>query len=104
MTTVFFRYNRKLWGWATLPLILVPFAECLFELLIPKVLSMPVSPFVRMIALLVAVAASCAWIGFVSVGMKNPKRRVTYIGICNLFNVLLAAILIHNILIEIGYK
>ncbi len=103
MTIIFFRNKRNLWGWATLPLILVPLAELLFDLFVPKVLSIPVSPFVRMTALLVAVAASCAWIGFVSVGMKNKKRRITYIGICNLFNVLLAAILIYNILIEIGY-
>ena len=103
MTIIFFRRKRKLWGLATLPLIMVPLTEFLFELFLPKVLSLPVTPFIRMTALLVAVAASCAWIGFVSVGMKNKKRRVTYIGICNLFNVLLAAILIYNILKEIGY-
>lgn len=103
MTLIFFRKKRNLWGWATLPLTLVPLTEFLFELLLPKVFSVPITPFVCMIALLVAVAASSAWIGFVSVGMKNKKRRITYIGICNLFNVLLAAILIYNILKALGY-
>lgn len=103
MAAVFFRKKRKIWALATLPLTLVPFMEVLFDFFIPDLLSIPVGPFVRMIALLVAVIVSCVWIGCVSMSMKSKKRRVTYIGITNVFNLTLAIILIYYILIEIGY-
>ncbi len=103
MSIVFFRKKRKIWGLATLPLTLVPLMEVVFELVIPKAFSMTVSPFVRMIALVVAVIISCVWIGCVSMSMKSKKLRVTYIGITNIFNLILAIILIYNILIELGY-
>ncbi len=103
MAVVFFRKKRKIWALATLPLTLVPFMEVLFDFFIPTVLSVPTGPFVRMIALLVAVIVSCVWIGCVSMSMKSKKRRFTYIGITNLFNLALAIILIYYILIEIGY-
>ncbi len=103
MAVVFFRKKRKVWALATLPLTLVPFMEVLFDFFIPTVLAIDIGPFVRMIALLVAVIASCVWIGCVSMSMKSKKRRITYIGITNVFNLTLAIILIYYILIEIGY-
>ncbi|MBP1542783.1 MAG: hypothetical protein J6A16_01695 [Oscillospiraceae bacterium] len=98
MSIVFFRKKRSFWGWATLPLILVPLTEFVFDMLLVSAIQLSIGPYGRIIAILVAVAVSCAWIGFVSGGMKNKKRRITYIGIANVFNVLLAAILIYNIL------
>ncbi len=103
MALVFFRKKRNVWGLATLPLMLVPMMEVLFDLVIPNTFSVEISPFVRMIALLVAVIASCVWIGCVSMSMKSKKRRATYIGITNVFNLTLAIILIYYILIELGY-
>ncbi len=103
MALVFFRKKRKVWGLATLPLTLVPLMEVLFELILPKAFSLDVGPFVRMIALVVAVIISCVWIGCVSMSMKSKKLRVTYIGITNVFNLILAIILIYYILIEVGY-
>lgn len=98
IVVVFFRKKRKFWAYATLPLTLVPFTEFVFDLLLYQAIHIQVGPYGRILALLVAVAGSCAWIGAVSGGIKNNKKRVTYIGITNLFNILLAAILVHNIL------
>ncbi|MBE6890227.1 MAG: hypothetical protein E7485_09475 [Ruminococcaceae bacterium] len=101
IVVLFFRKKRNLWAWATLPLTLVPLCEFLLGLVFVELFSLTFSPFVRMIALVVAVACSCVWIGFISCAMKHKKKRITYIGITNLFNILLAAILIYNILPEI---
>lgn len=103
MAAVFFRKKRTVWALATLPLTLVPFMEVIFDFFLPTLLSITVGPFVRMIALVVAVIVSCVWIGCVSMSMKSKKRRITYIGITNVFNLTLAIILIYYILIEMGY-
>lgn len=98
---LFFRKKRKTWALATLPLMLVPLCEFVLDLVVTELIAIDVAPFARMVALVIAVAASCAWIGFVSVGMKHKKKRITYIAIANVFNVLLAVILIYNILGEL---
>lgn len=98
IVVVFFRKKRKLWALATLPLMLVPFTEFVFDLVLREAFGLQVGPYGRILAILIAVAVSCAWIGAVSEGIKNKKRRVTYIGMTNLFNITLAAILAYNIL------
>ncbi len=98
----FLRKKRKTWAVATLPLTLVPFAEAVMVLVFAKMLSITVDPYIRIIVLLIAVAVSCVWIGCASGMIKNKKRRFTYIGITNLFNVLLAAILVNDILSQMG--
>ena len=95
---VFFRKKRKFWALATLPLTLVPFTQFVMQFLVVDALGAQIGPFGRTLALLIAVAISCVWIGAVAGGMKNNKKRVTYVGITNVFNVILAAILVHNIL------
>lgn len=95
---VFIRKKRIQWALATLPLTLVPLCEFVLGLVVGELFGATVDIFVRLIALVVAVAVSCVWIGFVSGGFKNKKRRFTYIGITNIFNVTLAVIIIYNIL------
>lgn len=95
---VFFRKKRKLWALATLPLTLVPLTEFVLDFIFGFALKIVIGPYGRILALLIAIAISCAWIGTASIGIKNTKKRVTYIGITNAFNVILAAILAHNIL------
>ncbi len=95
---VFFRRKRKFWALATLPLMLVPFTNFVMEFLVVGTFGAQIGPFGKTLALIIAVAISCVWIGAVAGGMKNNKKRVTYVGITNVFNVLLAAILAHNIL------
>lgn len=98
----FLRKKRKTWAIATLPLTLVPFTEAFMFFVFAKLFSVSVDPFIRIIVLLVAVAVSCVWIGCASGSIKNKKRRATYIGITNLFNVLLAAILVNNVLTQMS--
>jgi hypothetical protein len=98
MVVVFFRAHRKQWGWATVPLMLVPVTDFVMEFLVGKAFKLDIEGYWGIFALLVAVAASCAWIGFMSNSLKNKRTRITYIGIANAFNVLLAAILIYNIM------
>ncbi len=96
---VFLRKKRKLWALATLPLMLIPFTQFIMQFLVVDTLHADIGPFGRILALLIAVGVSCAWIGAVSGPMKNNKIKVTYVGIANVFNVLLAAILVRNILL-----
>lgn len=100
MAIGFFVKKRNVWALATLPLTLVPLVEFVLDFVLASAISLEMTPYVRIIALLVAVAVSCVWIGFVSVGMKSKSKRFTYIGTTYVFNVLLAAILIYNILDE----
>lgn len=95
---IFFRSHHKEWAFATLPLTLVPFTEFVMVALFVNVFDMSVSIYWGIFALMAAVAISCAWIGFVSNGLKSRRTRITYTSIANGFNVLLAAILINSIL------
>ncbi len=101
IVVLFFKRKRKLWAFATLPLMLVPLCEFILDLVLIELFSLSFGPFGRIIGLLIAVAVSCVWIGLVSGGMKHKKKRVTYIAITNVFNILLATILIYNILNEL---
>lgn len=102
MAIGFFVKKRNLWALATLPLALVPLVEFLLDFVFESAISVELTPYVRIIGLLIAVAVSCVWIGFVSVGMKSRSKRFTYLGTTYVFNVLLAAILIYNILSELA--
>ncbi len=100
IVVLFFRKKRKLWALATLPLMLVPLCEFLLDFVFIEAFGIDFGPFARMVGLVIAVAASCVWIGFVSCSLKHKKKRITYIAITNAFNILLAIILIYNILNE----
>lgn len=96
---VFFRKKRPDWAWATLPITLLPFVDFCMEFVLVKMFHMEITLFAGILTLLMAVAASCGWIGFASGNLKSKRTKATYIGISNVFNVLLAAILIHNMLV-----
>lgn len=98
---IFFRRGHNEWALATLPLILLPFADFVLEIVVVKVFKVQVTAFGAMMTLVVALAASAAWIGAASnlLKTKHNKRTATFfISISNLFNVTLTAILIMNIL------
>lgn len=95
---VFFRTKRPKWGWATLPIMLVPITDFVVEILLMRVFRLDLSLYWGMLALIAAVAASCAWIGFMAVSFSHKRTKISYIGITNLFNVLLAAILINDMM------
>lgn len=98
IAVIFFRRKQKEWALAVLPLMLVPLTDFLLELLIIRVMKVEVDVFGGVLALLIAVAVSAAWIGAASQNLKSKKTGATYIAITNVFNVALAAILINTFL------
>ena len=95
---VFLCTKRRQWAWATLPLLLVPLTDITVELLLIKALNVEVTAFGAILALVIAVAISAAWIGFLAGHLDHKRYKASYISITNLFNVALAAIVISNIL------
>ena len=96
MAIAFFRAKRPKWGWATLPIMLVPITDFVAEILLKRVFKFELSLYWGILALVIAVAVSCAWIGFMAVSFAHKGTKISYIGIANAFNVLLAAILISD--------
>lgn len=89
--------HRK-WAWATLPLLLVPLTICVIEYLLISALKMEVTVFGGILALVIAVAVSAAWIGLYAGRLGSKRYKASYIGITNVFNIALAAIIISDIL------
>lgn len=98
ISAIFIRRKQKEWALASLPLVLVPMTDFVMELLVMKVFKVEVDAFGGVLALLIAVAFSAAWVGAASQNLKSKKTSVTYIAIANMFNVMLAAILINTML------
>lgn len=98
MVIVFFRTKRPKWALATLPIMLVPITDFMAEILLKRVFRFELSLYWGVLALVIAVAVSCAWIGFMAVSFSHKGTKISYIGIANAFNVLLAAILISDIM------
>ncbi|MGN0641225.1 MAG: hypothetical protein ACI4JT_09780 [Oscillospiraceae bacterium] len=94
----FFFTKRRQWALATLPLLLVPLTDIALEFLISKAFKVEVTDFGAVLALIIAVAISAAWVGFLAGHLDHKRYKASYIGITNLFNVALAAIIISNIL------
>ena len=95
---VFLCTKRRQWAWATLPLLLVPLTDITLEFLLTKAFNVDVTAFGAILALVIAVAVSAVWIGFLAGHLDHKRYKASYIGITNLFNVALAAIIISNIL------
>lgn len=95
ISVIFIRRKQKEWALATLPLVLVPVTDFVMELLVVKVMKVEIDPYGGALALLIAVAVSAAWMGAALHGLKSRKTGITYIVIGNMFNVMLAAILLN---------
>lgn len=99
---IFYKSKRKEWALATLPLMLVPLTDFVLEMIVVRMLKVEVTAFGGILALVIAVAASAAWVGASSDLLKHKRTKATYIGISNAFNIALAAILISDILTTAG--
>lgn len=101
LVLIYFRRGHSEWAIVTLPLILLPLTDFVVEMVMIKMFKVQVTAFGAMLSLVIAVAASAAWIGAASSKLKakhNRRTAATFIGISNVFNVALAAILIMDIL------
>lgn len=99
---IFYKSKRNEWVLATLPLMLVPLTDFVLEQVVVKMFKVEVTAFGGILTLVIAVAASAAWIGGASSLLKHKRTKATYIGISNAFNIALAAILINDILTTAG--
>ena len=98
---IYFKRDHKEWAIATLPLVLLPLSDFIIEMVLIKIFKVNVTAFAAILVLVIVVAASAAWIGAASAALRaNHSKRTaaTFIGISNVFNIALAAILISNIL------
>ena len=98
---IFFRRGHSEWAIVTLPLTLLPLTDFVVEMVLIKIFKVQVSAFGAILSLVVAVAVSAAWIGAASNTLKSKHSKrtaATFIGISNVFNIALAAILILDIL------
>lgn len=98
MVIMFIRSKNKQWAFATIPLALVPLTECFIEIVLNRLLRIDVSIFGFTLALMISAAIACAWSGFVSNGFKSKKNSVSYLIIADVFNIMLAIILIYNVI------
>lgn len=101
---VFLRTHHKEWAFATLPLTLVPLIYIVLEYVVIRMMNVNVTAFGGILTMVIAVAASAAWIGVAEGFLKTKHKRssVTYVVICNAFNIALTAILINDIMTKSG--
>lgn len=100
LVLIYFRRGHKEWATVTLPLMLLPLADFITEFVLVRMLKLNLTPFITMLILVMAVVASAAWIGVASTALKtrhSKRTAATFIGISNVFNIALAAILISDI-------
>lgn len=102
VAAIFTRVRHKDWGFATLPMMIVPLIYFLMEIVVVSVLHISVSVLAATIVIIVSVAASAAWIGIISQTMKSKKITWTYVSISNAFNIALAAIIVASLLDKSG--
>lgn len=103
LTLALLRAKRKKWAMATLPLIVVPAANCLIQ----PVCSMINTDFTFEISvwvLLIAVMASCTWVGFYAATQLNRRKmRAFYMVGCVLFNFILAGAFVYDYYESFGF-
>lgn len=99
---IFLRTKHKTWALATLPLIVVPLTMAVLKYVVIGMLEIKVTAFGGTLALVIAVGISAAGIGAFSNLLKFKRTTISYVCICNAFNIALAAILINHILTNAG--
>lgn len=102
MSIIFLRSRHKEWALATLPMTLVPLTDFVLEIVVISSMHVNVNVYAGVLAIIIAVAISAAWIGVTSQILKSKKTSLTYVGISNAFNVVLAAIIVNAMLKKSG--
>ena len=90
-----FRAKRKNWGYAVLPLGLVPFVVGIGMYIVGSLFKDGYDVIIPGILIIVSLVASCIWIGIVStILIKTKKLRIPYLGVSIVFDVILSIILL----------
>lgn len=92
MTVSLIRSKRKRWAVATLPLMLLPAVNSVAKPFCVFVLGIDFTFVIAVWTILIAVMASCIWIGFLTaIYLNRRKMRIVYMLSCTAFNIILAA-------------
>ncbi len=103
MTFGFFRARRKNWGYAVLPIMVIPVAVGVVMYAV-TMLGISYSYTFPMCLIVGSLAVSCIWIGAASVVLiKTKKLRVYYVGAAVLFSLTFAFLLLIQYQIRFGY-
>lgn len=90
-----FRAKRKNWGYAVLPLGLVPFVAGMGMYIVDIAFKGDYNHLIPGILIIVSLVASCIWIGIVStILIKTKKLRIPYLGVSIAFDIILSLILL----------
>lgn len=81
---------------------LVPVVCFVLEAVVISAMHVDVNIFAGILTIIIALAASAAWIGFMSQSLKSKRSVWTYIFISNAFNIALSAIIIVSMLESSG--
>lgn len=91
------RSKRKKWAVSTLPLMLLPAVNCIAKPVCVFVLGIEFTFVIAVWTILIAVMASCIWIGFLTAAYLNKRKmRIVYMMSCTVFNIVLAAAFMWN--------
>lgn len=90
-----FRAKRKNWGFAVLPLGLVPFVAGIGMYIVGIMFKNGYDVIIPGILIIVSLVASCIWIGIAStILIKTKKLRIPYLGVSIAFDIILSIILL----------
>lgn len=91
----FARADRIRWVIATVPLGILPLANCVSCFVCTAFLGCELPKNIAAVILLLAVMASCVWIGIASGFLRKNRMRIPYISVGIGFNVVLGIILLN---------
>lgn len=94
ITFLFVRAKRKQWAFATLPLIVVPLVNVASHYIYEYLLHREFDDFTAVVINSISVLLSGIWIGIMSGHFERKTNKISYIGVCVAFNILLALILV----------
>lgn len=89
------RAKRRKWAMAILPLMVLPVVSSLAGMVCEYMLKVEFRFIGAVIAIMIALIASCTWIGFLAATLlQKRKARVPYMVGCIAFDVILAAVIL----------
>ncbi len=99
----FFRAKRKNWGFAVLPLTVIPVIVGLGMYIAVDLLKVEYTFMLPLSLIVASLAITCIWIGSCSVVLiKTKKMRVSYVGATVAFSLAFAFLLLIQYQTELG--
>lgn len=96
MVVIFLRSKKRKYAILTLPLLIVPFSNILFNV-VRDFFNFSTSLKPHMVVLIVALAIAVLAIGFFANAIKQKKTKLIYCVTCAGFTTILTVIFLHNL-------